>query len=279
MKKISVITAVLALILGLACMIGCGGQAAAPVPDPASAPAPDPGSELAMGGVLLLSVNPEIAIEYDASGLVIGVTARNDDAIAIISGCEGLIGKQTRTVVSQLVTAIGEAGYFVEEVEGEGRQITIEIEDGSALPSQSFLNDVVVDVQTTVSSRDWTNAAGEIPPEAVARPQVNTIVPQDIQVNAGTGSGVIHYADTDYGPGNDGVTDYAATINPADGTVTMGDTDYGPDADGVTDYDDTDYGPNGDGVTDYSSGDSGYDGGDSGYDGGSSDYGDRGYDD
>ena len=44
--------------------------------------------------------------------------------------------------------------------------------------------------------------------------------------------------DTDYGPDNDGVTDYS-------------DTDYGPDNDGVTDYGNSDYGPNNDGVTDY----------------------------
>ena len=242
MKKRSVIAVALALILSLAALAGCGGG---------SASAPAAGTELASGGVLLLSVNPKIAVEYDKSGLVTGVTARNDDAIAIISGCEGLIGKETRAVVSQLVTAIGEAGYFVEEIEGEARQITIEIESGSALPSQSFLNDVVADVQTTVGSRDWTNAAGEVPAEPAPLPQVNTVVPQGTQVNGGTDYGMTDYVDTHYGPSNDDVTDHAATINPADGTVTIVDTDYGPNNDGVTDYDDTDYGPSNDGVTDY----------------------------
>ena len=46
------------------------------------------------------------------------------------------------------------------------------------------------------------------------------------------------YDDPDYGPGNDGITDY--------GITDYDDTDYGPNNDGVTDYDDTDYGPNAD---------------------------------
>ena len=70
-------------------------------------------------------------------------------------------------------------------------------------------------------------------------------------------------------------------------------TDYGPNNDGVTDYNDTDYGPNNDGVTDYN--DTNYDDhgntnyGDTNYDDGGSDYdreadddwddGDSGYDD
>lgn len=155
MKKRYSLAVALALVMSLACLAGCSSQS--------STGAPASGTELASGGVLLLSVNPEIAVEYDKSGLVTGVTACNDDALDIISACEGLIGQETRSVVSRLVTAIGEAGYFVEEIEGEARQITIEIESGSRLPSQSFLNDVVADVQTTVSSRSWVNAAGEIP--------------------------------------------------------------------------------------------------------------------
>lgn len=42
--------------------------------------------ELVSGGVLCLKVNPEIAISYDDQGLVTGVTARNDDAKAILDG-------------------------------------------------------------------------------------------------------------------------------------------------------------------------------------------------
>ena len=310
MKKKSILTVALALVLSLACFAGCGKQTQ--VLEPAvqteteqtlANTAAQAEAGILTGGVLLLSVNPQLAVEYDEAGLVTGVSARNDEALAIIAKCEGLIGGQTRTVVSKLVTAIGEAGYFVENVDGEGRQITIEIEDGSKLPSQTFFNEVIIDVQTAVSSREWTNSAGEAPAVPVPQPRVNAIVPQGTQVNGG-----LDYVDTDYGPDNDGVTDFGVTdygviINPADGSVTdyadtdygpnndgvtdYADTDYGPNNDGVTDYADTDYGPNNDGVTDYADTDYGpnndgvtdYSSGNSNYGGGDSNYGDSGYDD
>ena len=58
----------------------------------------------------------------------------------------------------------------------------------------------------------------------------------------------------------------AEPAEPAIVPSAPADTDYGPGNDGVTDYSDTDYGAGSDGVTDYSpsSADSGY-GGDSGY--------------
>ena len=209
--------------MSLACLTGCGGQTSADVPS---------GAELSSGGVLVLSVNPEIAVEYDKDGIVTGVTARNDDALAIINSCKGLIGQQTRDVVSDLVTAIGDAGYFVEEIEGERRQITIEIEAGSSLPGDDFLDDVIADVKAAVDSHNWQT-------------------PLNIEGN--TDYGITDYVDTDYGPGNDGITDYDDTdYGPNnDGVTDYDDTDYDPNNDGVTDYDDTDYGPNNDGVTDY----------------------------
>ena len=233
MKKKSILGILMALMMGLACLTGCS-QTTAEVPQEVA---------LSSGGVLVLRVNPEIAVEYDENGLVTGVSARNDDALAIISSCEGLIGQEARTAVTSLVTAIGEAGYFVEEVEGERRQITIEIEAGSQMPHETFLDEVVSDVRDCVSANRW------------AAP---------LNVENESDYGLTDYVDTDYGPDNDGFTDYD-------------DTDYGPNNDGVTDYDDTDYGPNSDGVTDYSDYGTtgGTNNGNSGY--GDSVYGDSGY--
>ena len=241
---------------------------------------PETVEALREGGVIIIKVNPEIAVEYDKDGIVTAVTARNNEAIAIINKCEGLIGSKTREAVSKIVTAIGDAGYFVEGVDGQGRQIVLEIETGSSMPYDGFMDEVVDDVRTCVGEKHW-----EAPFDVVNESDY----------------GITDYVDTDYGPNNDGVTDY-------------NDTDYGPNNDGVTDYNDTDYGPNNDGVTDYGytdyapapthvpaptqppapapapqpapyHGDSGY--GNSGYGGsdygssnyGGSDYGDSGYDD
>ena len=222
-KMISLITCMLVLVLSLtAC-----SQAA---------PSPDDRTSLAGSGVLVLSVNPEIAVEYDEAGLVTGIIARNEDALAIIAGCEGLIGESTRNVVATLVTRIGEAGYFVDEVDGSRRQIVLEIEPGSALPHDTFLEDVIADTRNSIENHDWTT-------------------PLVIE-------GFTDYSNTDYGPNNDGITDFGKTdygktdygtkptepkpTEPAPTEPKPGNTDYGK-----TDYNDTDYGPNNDGVTDY----------------------------
>ncbi len=193
----------------------------------------------AEGGVLLLKVNPEIAIAYDKDGKVTKVDAKNDDASKLLANYASYEGKEARAVVTELVTLIGNAGYFVEEVEGEGRQITLEIEKGSQLPSNAFLEEMVADI------KDYVNVnALKVP--------INLVGESDYGME---------YNDTDYGTGNDGVTDYDTNDDNNDSNDSDdNDTDYGPNNDGVTDYNDdknddknndTDYGPNNDGVTDY----------------------------
>ena len=198
MKNVkTLIAVVLALVLSLTCLAGCAQpEAGAAV-------------EIAPGGILCLKVNPEIAVSYDAEGKVTAVTARNADAQKILENYKSFEGKEAKAVVVELVDLIGNAGYFVEELEGERRQITLEIEPGSSLPSGTFLNDVIADVKEVVSSNNWS-------------------VPLDVQGESEFG--ITNYVDTDYGVGNDGVTDY-------------GKTDYNDPTDyGKTDYDATDYG-------------------------------------
>ena len=111
---------------------------------------------LARGGVLRLAVNPEIAISFDDSGNVTNVEARNDDGSKIVADYTGFEGKACKTVVAELVTAIGEAGYFVEDVDGERRQIILEIEPGSKLPTEGFLNEIAEEVRVSVNLNDWS---------------------------------------------------------------------------------------------------------------------------
>ena len=303
MKKNIIILSALAMLMGLSSLTGCsGGQRAESTAVETSAEAVKAEAETeasvevasieneikADGGILVISVNPEIAVEYDNSGIVTGITARNNEALTIINNCQGLIGSKTKDAVNKLVTAIGEAGYFVEEVSGQTRQITIEIEAGSSLPYDGFMDEVVEEVKTCVNDHKW------------AAP---------LEVRNESDYGITDYVDTDYGPNNDGVTDYGAT-------------DYGATNYGTTDYGATNYGATNYGASDYSAsipaapaqpqtqapapapapaptpayvppvqnhsnnGDSGY--GDSGYGGGSdygnsgyggSNYGDSGYDD
>lgn len=133
------------LILGMGLLAGCSGKQ-----EETAVPA---GIETAVqesGGTVVLKVNPEIAVDYDENGRVLTVTGRNEDGRKIVEGYQDYIGKECHEVVEELVGLIHEAGYFVEEVEGENRKITIEIETGSILPEEGFVDEIVTGVQAYV---------------------------------------------------------------------------------------------------------------------------------
>ena len=199
-KLTALLGAGLALSMAVCLLAGCSS----PAQSTATAAAP---AALSQGGVIYLKVNPEIAVRYDEQGMVTSLEGRNPDGKEILTGYTGYEGRECKAVIGELVARINEAGYFVEEVEGDNRQITLEVARGSSLPADDFLSGIVEQVQTYTAAQQLTSP---------------------VEVDGESNYGWTDYADTDYGPGNDGVTDYSAT-------------DYGPDNDGVTDYGTTDY--------------------------------------
>ena len=246
-KLTALLGAGLALSMAVCLLAGCSK----PAQSTATAAAP---AALKQGGVIYLKVNPEIAVRYDDKGMVTSLEGRNPDGKEILDGYTGYEGKECKAVIGELVARINEAGYFVEEVEGENRQITLEVARGSSLPADDFLSDIVEQVQTYTAAQQLTS-----PVEVDGESNYGWTDYADTDYGPDN-DGVTDYNDTDYGPDNDGVTDYAESgrsggaatpATPAPGATGYNDTDYGPDNDGVTDYNDTDYGPNNDGVTDY----------------------------
>ena len=141
---------VLALAMLVSALAGCGQTARSEGPEAANLSAG--------GGVIRLKVNPELGITYDENGSVVGVEARNDDGEKILADFSGYEGKDAAQVIRELVEIMGNAGYFVDEIEGEGqtgRQITIEVEDGSKLPQGLTMQDVVDAVTECVESHHW----------------------------------------------------------------------------------------------------------------------------
>lgn len=103
-------------------------------------------------GYLLLSVNPEIRIEYNTEGLVTGLEGRNDDGRAIVENYSDFIGKACSVVLKDLVDDIYQAGYFIEDAEGGKRQVVLQLEPGSALPDDDFLELLKGDVQAEIKN-------------------------------------------------------------------------------------------------------------------------------
>ena len=249
-----IVTASLALSLSFGLLTGCSKEQQTAASETSfTHPSVESSTEFPLAadsGTLYLKVNPEIAVQYDKNGVVTSVEGLNADGKSIITRAENYIGQHCRDAVPSLVSEINEAGYFVEETEGEARQIIIEVEKGSVMPDENFLGDIVSDVQNYVNTMQLNSSIQLHGETDYGSQSVNDPDDTDYGPNA---DGVTDYDDTDYGPNADGVTDYDDTdYGPnADGITDYNDTDYGPNADGVTDYDDTDYGPNADGVTDY----------------------------
>lgn len=249
------------------CMAACVGILMAcgsgPAENQTSAPAASAAVESqieAQMGIIYLKVNPEIAVHYDENGAVTKIEGVNDDGKALIENVQDYSGKECGDVIRNLVVHMNEAGYFTEELEGDGRRIILEIEKGSVMPDDDFIGNIVAEINSYLAS---ASLEGSISLEG-ASDYTDQSVNDDGNTDYGPGNdGITDYADTDYGPDNDGNTDYLsttpittqtpATATPASGsgTTDYDDTDYGPNNDGVTDYNDTDYGPNNDGVTDY----------------------------
>ena len=181
MKKL--LSLVLVLALSAALLVGCAApsqtaaapqvQAEAPAePVSAGKPAEEPRRT---GGVLCVKINPEIALHYDENGKVTKLEGRNAEGIQILKGFDGFEGKDTAQVLEELVDIIGKAGYFVEEADGNARRIVLELDPGSQVPHEQFLQDMAAHVKSCVESKNWVGEREFEYPEKV--PQTSATEP------------------------------------------------------------------------------------------------------
>lgn len=136
-KKFLTLTASTALALAL--LAGCGAQ-----------PAEQASAENGTVGTVLLSVNPEIEVEYDKNGMVLEIEGVNEDGKTVVKDVKDYQGKDCRTVVSELVRDIYDDGYFEGTVDGHVKNIVLKLEEGSVYVSDEFLQDVADGVRETV---------------------------------------------------------------------------------------------------------------------------------
>ena len=94
-------------------------------------------------GTVLLSINPEIEIDYDTVG---------KDGKAVLISYTGYEGKPCTAVVGELVDEIHAAGYFDTTVGGHERNIVLKLERGSAYPTDHFLDDLATSVRIAVET-------------------------------------------------------------------------------------------------------------------------------
>ena len=262
--------------LTLTALTACGnGGAATTASGTASGSVPQSGDGNSVGTVLL-SVNPEIEMDYDEVGNVVTLTGLNEDGKAVLASYTGYEGKPCTTVVGELVDEINAGGYFDATIDGHEKNIVLKLERGSVYPNDQFLNELAEAVRlvvetdqigsqaVTLDQDDYDDAYGD-------KGYINASAAQSI-LSTQLGRDDLQFVEKEYDLDDgeyevefvlDGV-EYEYEVNAYTGKVTemdaefqdYDDTDYGPGSDGitdygVTDYDDTDYGPNADGITDY----------------------------
>ena len=154
-KKNYFFTAIAALTLGAAIMLnGCGFGAAS---DESRSKNQNDNAKLqdsliAIGntGVITLNVNPEISIEYDEYGQVVALSGNNRDGEEVVSVYKDYTGKDCKSVLKDLIVEIYEEGYFVKDIDGNKKNIVIQIEPGSVLPEDDFVENIYRDTQETI---------------------------------------------------------------------------------------------------------------------------------
>ena len=267
------LTAALALTTLTACGNGAGTASLPETPGTSAPLLEESGGTV---GTVLLSVNPEIEMDYNDVGNVVALTGRNQEAQTLLASYTGYQGRPCTQVVGELVDEINALGYFDATVGGHEKNIILKLERGSAYPSEQFLNELAEAVRlvvetdqigsqaVTLDQDDYDDAYGD-------KGYINASAAQSI-LSTQLGRDDLQFVEKEYDLDDgeyevefvlDGV-EYEYEVNAYTGKVTemdaefqdYDDTDYGPGSDGitdygVTDYDDTDYGPNADGITDY----------------------------
>ena len=146
----------LALTLTAALVLtACGNQPASAAQTSAAAPTVAPtetpaAAQTAAAGTVLLSVNPEIEMDYDDDGRVLALRACNADGQAVLNGYDGYTGRPCPEVAGELVGRINAGGYFDETIGGQEKNIVLKLEQGSAQPDAAFLTEMEQAIRTTV---------------------------------------------------------------------------------------------------------------------------------
>ena len=242
-------------------------------------PAPETGgAPLTERGVLTLSVNPEIEIEYNKEGQVTTLVGKNDDGKQIVASYQNYIGKECGVVLEELIGDIYEAGYFVDDIDGNKKNIVLQMEPGSVLPYDSFLTNMTASAQNAVKGLQLSSSIVAIdgddydpkyakdgnPSPYITLEKAKEIALAQAHVNAADAV----FVDKDFDH-EDGTAifeleftangnEYEYDIDAVTGKVLKAEHDIAGAQKGgslnsstAAQYDDTDYGPNNDGVTDY----------------------------
>lgn len=156
MKKTTMLALTSLALTAVFSLTACGNTAASTAPAAstvsAGSAAPQAAAAGTPAGTVLLSVNPEIEMEYDDAGQVLALNALNGDGSAVLEGYTGYEGKPCTGVVSELVSRINQDGYFEKTIAGQEKNIVLRLEHGSSIPDEEFMNNLADAARATVEA-------------------------------------------------------------------------------------------------------------------------------
>ena len=133
---------------------------------------------------IYLSINPEVLMDLNRYGNVVRLTGTNEDGVRLLEGYSGR-GKDKLTVADELIDRAIEMGFL-----SEGGQVSFFIDS----PEEALFQEYGTELRTEISG----HLDGRI---------TITVEIMNYQ-DAPADDMEDDYDDTDYGPENDGVTDY-----------------------------------------------------------------------
>ena len=115
--------------LTLTALAACGSSVGMDTPPDGAGSTNPVVQEAANGsvGTVLLSVNPEIEIDYDELGNVVALNALNDDGRAVLEAYTGYEGRACTAVIGELVSEINAGGYFDATIDGHEKNIVLKL--------------------------------------------------------------------------------------------------------------------------------------------------------
>ena len=82
-------------------------------------------------GTVILSVNPSVMVDYDTNGLVMDISGLNEDGLNLAAQEEDLLGEPCLIALHKLIVDINDAGFFISDFGGKGREIFLYLQKGS----------------------------------------------------------------------------------------------------------------------------------------------------
>ena len=250
---------------------------------------------------IYLTINPQVQMDLNRQGTVVGLTGTNEDGKALLEGYDGK-GKDKVVVADELIDRAIDMGFL-----SEGGRVSFSIDS----PDEALFQQYGTQLRTKVTehldgritvtieilnhkdgqSQENPENSSSANPSQPSASQTQPASPSSSGPSAPASlppapSGSTGYDDTDYGAGSGGNTGYTP---PASSSPVYTDTDYGPQNDKDTDYTPsststppagTDYTPGSGGNSGYTDGNTDYDpdnGGDGSDDDDANDDGGSGY--